>query len=83
MKVELIRLNKKPCSIGVGKHCFPIENGEVKHNEASRTGCKAVDDGLIPGNTTKGNESRYMAAFELAQWAFANEMYDAIVDNGV
>lgn len=81
IRVELIRLKGKPISIGVGTNVFPIEKGKVQHNEDSRQGCVAVDSGLIPGNATKGNESRYLAAYELAKWAFENNVYDSIVDN--
>jgi hypothetical protein len=70
--VTLVKRKGKAISIGSDRFCFDIENGEVVHNDASRVGCqqKDSDEG---GNQ---NETSYNEAFELAQFAWENSMFD-------
>lgn len=70
MKVSLVRINGKPYSIGVGRYCFPLNDGKLTHSEDQRIGSRVV-----------GKEAEYNAAFELACFAAKNEVFDVIEDH--
>lgn len=65
MKVSLVTLRGKPISVGVGRHCFSIENEQVVPNEAQCIGSKVA-----------GTLERYNDAHELAVFAWTHKIFD-------
>ena len=70
MKIELVKINKNPVTVVAGKYAFPIENGRIAHNECSRVGAEY-----------NGNIKDYNDAYELACFAYENNIYDSEIDN--
>jgi hypothetical protein len=83
-KVELIKINKIPISIGVDKYVFPIKNSIVHHNQDSLLGSTIVSD---PGYSVLGFRrdpkalSNHNLAFELAELAWKIQEFDLIYEN--
>lgn len=65
MKVILVTLHKKPITIGVGSFAFSIKDGKVIHNEDSKV-----------GSQVKNELDAYNEAFDLATFAWENEIFD-------
>ncbi len=70
--IILVKRKGKAISIKSDEFCFDIEDGDVTHNRVARLECgqKDSNDG---GNQ---NENSYDEAFELAQFAWENSMFD-------
>lgn len=66
-EVTLVTINGKPVSVGVGRFCFSIEDDKVADNSDQRV-----------GSVAKGQSARYNEAFELAQFAWDNQIFDAV-----
>lgn len=83
--ISLVKIRGKPITVGVGKHCFPIENNILIDNENSFMGACALSDQQyceylnIPCKPQALQE--YKEAFELAKFAWDNQLFDSIIEN--
>jgi hypothetical protein len=78
IKIELIKVDGIPVSVGAGRFCFSIEGGSITHNESSRIGCQVVvESGVGDRDAIK----KYDEAFDLATFAWENQIFDAIINN--
>ena len=70
MKISLVKISGVPYSVGVGRYCFPLKDGEPEHETSQQLGAEHTKT-LIA----------YNGAFDLACWAVRNNIYDTIEEH--
>ena len=66
----MVKCHGLPVSVGIGRYCFPIENGKVDKEIGQEIGSKV-----------KGEESKFNDYYDLAVWAWTNKEFDSIEEN--
>lgn len=66
-KVVLVINKEVPVSVGVGSNCFPIVDDQITEDNAQRLGA-----------TVANKLKHYEDAYNLAIWAWQNQMFDSV-----